>query len=145
MDYIPCACYSLNVVGQSAVNCCVEAVSYFGFLHQLHNFFQVSTHQWEVLLCYVKQEPVVLFLNTHPIPHEHQTGYTRNQANTLAKQIDTKEVAFMCELCNDILQRFNKCSILLQSLALNLPPLLILQKAWINFLLNVEESLTLMM
>ena len=32
-DYIPCACHSLNLVGQSSVDCCVEAVSYFGFLH----------------------------------------------------------------------------------------------------------------
>ena len=29
--------------------------------------------------------------------------------------MDTKEVVFMWELCNDILQRFNQCSILLQS------------------------------
>ena len=39
VDYIPCACHSLNLVGQSAVDCCFKAVSYFGFLHQLYNFF----------------------------------------------------------------------------------------------------------
>jgi len=35
VDYIPCAGHSLNLVGQSAVNCCVEAVSYFGLLQHL--------------------------------------------------------------------------------------------------------------
>ena len=33
VDNIPCACHSLNLVGQSAVDCCVEAVLYFEFLH----------------------------------------------------------------------------------------------------------------
>ena len=51
---------------------------------------------------------------------DYQTGNTRNQANALAKQIDTKEVAFMCKLWNDILQRFNQCSILLQSSSIKL-------------------------
>ena len=45
---------------------------------------------------------------------DDQTGDTRNQANGLAKQMNTKEVAFICEPWNDQLQRFNKCSILLQ-------------------------------
>ena len=35
VDYIPRACHLPKLVGQSAVDCCVEAVSYFGLLHQL--------------------------------------------------------------------------------------------------------------
>ena len=50
----------------------------------------------------------------------NHTEDTRNQANTLAKRMDTKKVAFLCELWNDILQRFNQCSILLQSSSIEL-------------------------
>ena len=57
VDYILCACHSLNLVGQFALDCCIEAVSYFAFLHQLYKFFLSSTHQWGILLSYVKQEP----------------------------------------------------------------------------------------
>lgn len=43
-----------------------------------------------------------------------QNGSTRNEADGLTKHLDTIEVALMCELWNDILQRFNCSSKLLQ-------------------------------
>jgi len=43
--------------------------------------------------------------------------------------MDTKEVAFMCELWNYILQRFNKCSILLQSSSIELATAVSLMKS----------------
>jgi len=124
VDYIPCACHSLDLIGQSAVDCCVEAVTYFGFLNQLYNIFSSSTNRWGILLSYVKQETGCL-VPKHPsdtrwsaiadateavfrrykqfqralqeIASDHnQTGNTRNEVNALAKQMDTKEVAFMC-------------------------------------------------
>jgi len=39
IDYIPCIAHSLNLVGQSAVDCCVEVVSFFGFVQEVYNFF----------------------------------------------------------------------------------------------------------
>ena len=63
---------------------------------------------------------------------DNQTGDTQNQANTLAKQINTKEVAFMCELWNDIMQRFNKCSILLQNSSIELTTVVSLMKSLNN-------------
>ena len=47
--YIPCSAHSLNLVGVSAVDCCVEAINFFGFVQQLYNFFSASTHRWAIL------------------------------------------------------------------------------------------------
>ncbi|XP_032652190.1 zinc finger MYM-type protein 1-like [Chelonoidis abingdonii] len=49
VDYIPCAAHSLNLVGQSAVYCCVEAVSFFGFVQEFYHFFSASTSRWMIL------------------------------------------------------------------------------------------------
>ncbi|XP_068208426.1 zinc finger MYM-type protein 1-like [Palaemon carinicauda] len=57
VDYISCAGHSLNLVGQSAVDCCVEAVSYFGFLQRLYTFFVASTRRWRILLIHIEQKP----------------------------------------------------------------------------------------
>lgn len=47
--YIPCTTHSLNLVGLSAVDCCTDAVSFFGFVQQLYTFFSASTHRWSIL------------------------------------------------------------------------------------------------
>jgi len=39
-----------------------------------------------------------------------QNSSTRNEANALAKHMNTIEIALMCELWNNILQRFNSRS-----------------------------------
>ena len=41
--YIPCAAHLLSLVGQAAVSCCVEAISYLGFTQRLYTFFSPST------------------------------------------------------------------------------------------------------
>lgn len=38
--YIPCTTHSLNLVGLSAVDCCTDAVSFFGFVQELYTFFR---------------------------------------------------------------------------------------------------------
>lgn len=47
--YIPCTAHSLNLVGVHSVDCCIEAVNFFGFLQCLFNFFSGSNHRWEIL------------------------------------------------------------------------------------------------
>jgi len=42
-----------------------------------------------------------------------QNSSTRNEADALAKHINSIEIALMCELWNDILQCFNSSSKLL--------------------------------
>jgi len=39
-----------NLVGQSAVDGCVEAVSFFDLLQRLYAFFVSSTRRWGVLM-----------------------------------------------------------------------------------------------
>ena len=43
--YVPCAAHSLNLVGQSAADCCLAAVAFFNFLQGLYSFFSASTHR----------------------------------------------------------------------------------------------------
>jgi len=54
-----------NLVGQSAVDCCVEDVSYFDLLQRLYAFFVSSTHRWGVLLTYVREQTECL-VPKHP-------------------------------------------------------------------------------
>ncbi|XP_029348110.1 zinc finger MYM-type protein 1-like [Acyrthosiphon pisum] len=47
--YVPCTAHSLNLVEVHSVNCCLEAVIFFGFLQSLYNFFSSATHRWNIL------------------------------------------------------------------------------------------------
>ncbi|KAI6658912.1 hypothetical protein LOD99_10905 [Oopsacas minuta] len=49
-EFIPCCAHSLNLIGQSAVECCSAAVSIFYFVQKLYVFFSASTHRWDLLL-----------------------------------------------------------------------------------------------
>lgn len=51
---------------------------------------------------------------------EHQTVSARNEAKSLAKHMDRLENAILCNLWNDILQRFNRVSVALQAVDLDL-------------------------
>ena len=39
--FISFAGHSLNLVGHSAVNCCFDAVSFFGIINKICNFFHL--------------------------------------------------------------------------------------------------------
>jgi len=130
-----------NLVGQLAVDCCVEAVTYCDLLQRLYAFFVSSTHRWGVLMTHVREQ-TECFLPKHPSDtrwsaradvseafykgyHQFQSALqeicldatqnssTRNEADALAKHKNTIEIALMCELWNDVLQRFNSSSKLL--------------------------------
>ena len=47
--WVPCAGYSLNLVGQAAAECCQAAVAFFYFLEAIYMFFTVSTQRHEIL------------------------------------------------------------------------------------------------
>jgi hypothetical protein len=47
--YIPCAAHSLNLVGVSAAETCVNALSFFALVQKLFNFFSASTSRWAVM------------------------------------------------------------------------------------------------
>ena len=47
--FLPCAAHSLNLVGSSGVDCCIESINFFGIVQQIYNFFSSSTKRWAVL------------------------------------------------------------------------------------------------
>ncbi len=53
--YVPCAAHSLNLVGVRAAESCVGAISFFGFVQTLYNFFSASTHRWAIMLKHLKK------------------------------------------------------------------------------------------
>ena len=48
-EYIPCAAHSLNLVGVASVNCCLDAVNFFGLVQELYAFSVGSTKRWSSL------------------------------------------------------------------------------------------------
>ena len=59
---IPFTGHSLNLVGRSAVNCCLDAVNCFGIINKIYTFFSSSTKIWEVLKSFL--QPQSIFHNT---------------------------------------------------------------------------------
>uniref|UniRef100_A0A8C5G7Z5 TTF-type domain-containing protein n=1 Tax=Gouania willdenowi TaxID=441366 RepID=A0A8C5G7Z5_GOUWI len=52
-DFISCSAHSLNLVGACAAECCLEAISFFGFIQNIYNFFSASTRRWEILTAHL--------------------------------------------------------------------------------------------
>ena len=48
-DFVPCAAHSLNLVGTASVSSCLEAIKFFGIVHEIYNFAVRSTRHWNVL------------------------------------------------------------------------------------------------
>ena len=74
-EIVPCPEHSLNLVGQSAVNFCVDAVSFFGIVEGVFNFFSASC-----LRCNGLKD----CLETKLISVLKSTSATRWSANALA-------------------------------------------------------------
>ena len=139
--YIPCMTHSLNLVGVSAVDCCVDAVSFFGFVQTLYTFFSASTHRWSILKENLGTKGLVVksLSDTrwsaradavkalcagydsiksalHDIAEDdQQNGSTRHEADCLAASMDTLETALMSDVWSVVLSRYNETSIKLQS------------------------------
>jgi len=146
--YIPCAAHSLNLVGVNSVDCCVEAVSFFGFIQKLYTFFSASTHRWAVLTKHLEQTDGALTLKSlsdtrwsaradatkavligyadiksalEDISEDvQQNGGTRNEAERLCQSMEQLETAFLCVMWNDILSRFNETSKSLQAVKVDI-------------------------
>ncbi|XP_040195195.1 zinc finger MYM-type protein 1-like [Rana temporaria] len=140
--YIPCSAHSLNLVGTCAAESCVEAVSFFGVIQQLYNFFSfsASTSRWEVLTSHLNAKSTVKNLSvtrwsarsdacrtlrkswTEIIEaleaiedDDSQRPVTRSEAAALLKSLNCLETAFMTVFWNSILEPFNATNKHLQS------------------------------
>ncbi|XP_015363711.1 PREDICTED: zinc finger MYM-type protein 1-like [Diuraphis noxia] len=106
IDYIPCIAHSLNIVGQSAVDCCVEAVSFF--------VTRWSANAEAVKALFLSYENINEALRK--IQNDTlQKQSTRHQASCLSSILGHLETGIMCELWHNILEPFNKCSKSIQS------------------------------
>lgn len=146
-EYIPCYGHSLNLVGQSAVKCCPEAVLFFDFVQKLYVFFSTSTHRWNLLTDVLKPLglPTLKSLSdTRWSAHNDalnslKKGYPaikdllHNMANDTSEREETcleakglhtimgqLENGIMVQLWSTILSRFNKTSQILQDSRLDL-------------------------
>ena len=46
--FIPCAVHSLNLMGRSAVDCCLDAVNCFGIINEIYTLFSFFNERWAV-------------------------------------------------------------------------------------------------
>jgi hypothetical protein len=122
--YVPCAAHSLNLIGVSAADCCLNATSYFMFLEQIYVFLSSSTGRWEKLkkkieesgsgkilpkalsatrwsarasACKVLRENYLNFRNTleQIATDTCEKNMTRVEANGLLKKFNSLEIGFM--------------------------------------------------
>ena len=161
--YIPCAAHSINLVGVSAAESCVNAISFFGLVQTLFNFFSASTHRWAVMCeCLQQQAVSALVLKratgtrwcaradaTKALYNGYssfqkalsvmasdakQTPETIHEANCLLKDLSKKEIAVMSVFWAVILERINAVSKSLQNETIEL-------KVAINLLKSLSEFL----
>nr|XP_028571626.1 uncharacterized protein LOC114589432 [Podarcis muralis] len=119
--FIPCAGHSLNLVGRSVVDCCLDAVNSFDIVNEIYSFFSSSTKRWAVLKSFLPpRSKVPKYLsdtrwNTHTKATEavlesysditdalshlysdvNGKGETRLQANNLLQKTEELESVFM--------------------------------------------------
>ncbi|XP_040197362.1 zinc finger MYM-type protein 1-like [Rana temporaria] len=143
--YVPCAGHSLNLVGVKAAECCLQCVKFFDFVQRLYSFFSASTHRWNILATSLGKNIVVKRLSdtrwsahfdaVHAL-HEgfekiknaldsvsadtEQEVNTRREAKGLSDKMENLETIFLTILWNDVLERVNKTSKVLQSEDMNI-------------------------
>ncbi|KAL4104368.1 hypothetical protein QTP88_019669 [Uroleucon formosanum] len=132
--YIPCAAHSLNLVGECAANCCINANDFINFLQNIYSFFSASTYRWDMLdqsLSKPDNETVkrlsdtrwaaryeaclslsrnwndILKASNIFINNPTENSKTKCECNGLLKKIKSLEIGIVVSVWNDILERFN--------------------------------------
>ena len=160
--YIPCAAHSLNLVGVSAAESCVNAISFFGLVNfqTLFNFFSASTHRWVVMCECLQQQAVSALVLKRATgtrwcaradatkalyssfqkalsvmaSYAKQKPETIHEAKCLLKYLSKKKTAVMSVFWAVILERINAVSKSLQNETIEL-------KVAINLLKSLSEFL----
>ncbi|XP_013782579.1 zinc finger MYM-type protein 1-like [Limulus polyphemus] len=60
VHFVPCTAHSLNLVGVSSVDSCLDAITFFNFLQNLYTFFSSSTHKWDCLVQAIEKGGLVV-------------------------------------------------------------------------------------
>ena len=165
-DFVPCFAHSLNLVGQSAVNCCTGATKFFDFVGKIYVFFSASTSRWQRLSGVLKEHQlsVVKRLSdtrwsahcdaTHALlrgyeyiwqlvetisDDKSQNAETRATAKGLATAFSNLETAVMTEVWDCILTRFNATSKSLQDSCVDLNTAFKDLKSLKSFVMSLRE------
>ena len=127
--FILCAGHSLNLVGRSAVDCCLDAVNCFGIINEIYTFFSSSTKRWAVLKSFLQPHSKVpkhisgtrwdahakatetilesYSAITNALSHLHsnisQKGNTRLHANNFLQKMEKLEFVFMLHFWTKVL------------------------------------------
>ena len=138
---IPCLAHSLNLVGNAAMNSCLESKHFFDFLQNLYTFFTASPERYEKI-CDKLEESLVNQQDRILVPKRVESprwsakadatksllkGYHQyknylhdlseydNEAVGLYRKISKLETGIYAIFWNDILQMVNRTSLKLQS------------------------------
>lgn len=165
--YVPCAAHSLNLVGECAADCCIYANEFFNFLQNIYSFFSASTYRWEVLdHCLSKPGNVTVkrlsdtrwaaryeaclslsrnwneilkALNIF-IDNPTENSKTKCECKGLLKKMNSLEMGILVSVWNDILERFNIISKILQNVHIDLTIVITLYKSLINYIMDLRNS-----
>lgn len=167
-EYIPCSAHSLNLVGTNAVHSCNQAVSFFGIVQTLYNFFSCSTHRWQILqkkLLAGSEKLVIKSLSStrwsaeadatralrkgyilirnllyNISEDENESPTTRLEARNLHSKFSKFETALLAVIWDTILQRINMVHKTLQHSTGDLSSLLPLYESLIDFVHSVRNE-----
>ncbi|XP_065664397.1 uncharacterized protein LOC136086059 [Hydra vulgaris] len=139
-DFVPCAVHSLNLVGVEAVSIVTPNIDYFGILQRLYVFFSASPRRWDFLKKYanlqfsLKSLSITRWsmyhdsvkalkngcrdiLKTLNYIHEESEEKLdcKREANILFKKLIKLENAILTIFWEEVLERFNKVSHILQT------------------------------
>lgn len=168
--YIPCSAHSLNLVGSSAAECCMEATAYFDLLQGLYNFFGASTARWNVLQTFCSEKvdchlPTLKSLSSTRWSARDDASKTlrvasaeihkalcffetdasqkpiiRNEAIGLRKKLERFETTFMIVFWGFLLDRINIVNKSLQSVDINILQAIELYHSLIGVIQSLREQ-----
>lgn len=161
---MPCSAHSLNLVGSCSAECCVSAISFFGFLQTLFNFFSASTHRWCILKSNIHgvvlkslsttrwsaRSDAVNALKTNFIEirsaliqladDKDQTTITRREAFSLVSKMENFKTALLCVVWECILNRLNATSKSLQRVETDLATCTYLYECLFQFVISLRNE-----
>ena len=167
--YIPCCAHSLNLVGQCAVDCCIPATSFFGFVQKLYVFFSSSTKRWKVLTdCLAvgnqrgltvkslsetrwsaSYDAITALMSGYDkiyealvtlVRDDSQKPETKVEAQGLTKSIQTLETSLITVIWQTTLERFHKTTIILQGENMDLNNATALLKGLVVFVQSLRTQ-----
>jgi len=169
-DFVPCAAHSLNLVGTASVSSCLEAIKFFGIVHEIYNFAVRSTRHWNVLTNGLRsnENGRILTLKTLSSTRWHchaesvkalalnydnfysllldiadnndESADAKLTAHSLANALSRLETAVMCQLWCKILLRFQASSTALQGTHVDLQAAVALFDSLKSFVCELREQ-----